>query len=482
MNLGPWRRLRAPVALAAMVGVAFACWLHRSLLALHAHQLQWGQDFAFFHQIFHNAASGRPWSSSLLLEPLGFLDMVHLHLVIAPLVPIYALFPHAETLLVFNVAAVALSALPVVGMARACTDHEGFALLLGLAWLLWLPTEMAALADFRPMVFFLPGFLWLLEGVLRRSWGRIAFGILLCVGAREEAAYLLLSVGIVLVLLPFGGWRRREGLVVGAAGLLFLAFLLLCKANFFYHFDPRTFFRAEGPPLDPELTRARVVHLGLLVAGGFLPVLLCPAGLAACAGPLAYLMFAPDKEWHIFTGPYAFYRDALLPFVAAGAILGWGTLLERASSRARWLPLAAGLLACVGNVSSFAGERIRLLESVWRRDAEALASEEHAAWARLLGQISPQARVATDYRFIAALSGRDVLWNTVHLEAQDARPRDWPAEWPIRLDRVDTLLTCEGDPILGHLDDAWTLQDEAAGYTLWIRIREPVGGFPEPLP
>ena len=39
----------------------------------------WGQDLAFFHQLVHSAASGGPWASPLIMEPQGFLEMVHIH-------------------------------------------------------------------------------------------------------------------------------------------------------------------------------------------------------------------------------------------------------------------------------------------------------------------------------------------------------------------------------------------------------------------
>ena len=59
----------------------------------------WGQDLAFFQQIIHSAASGGPWSTPLLLEPRGFFDMVHTHLVLPLVVGAYRLIPRQEVLL-----------------------------------------------------------------------------------------------------------------------------------------------------------------------------------------------------------------------------------------------------------------------------------------------------------------------------------------------------------------------------------------------
>jgi len=98
----------------------------------------------------------------------------------------------------------------------------------------------------------------------------------------------------------------------------------------------------------------------------------------------------------------------------------------------------------------------------------------------LLARVKPEDRVGTDYTLIAALSGREVIWQVRHLYLEDSKPPHWTAEWPVTLDRLDTLVVPPDDPVLRHVDDAWTMEAEGGGYTLWRRTRPPLGGFPPP--
>ena len=475
--------------------VAGACWVlgRRAELAFAAHRVQWAQDLAFFHQIFHAAAEGRPWTSSLLLEPTGFLQMVHFHPVFALLLPLYRLRPEATTLLWFNVAAVVLAAVPVHWLARDAARQGGrgphgaraFGLAAALAFLVWLPAQMAALADFRPMVFFIPGFLLALAGVMGRSGLKAALGVLICFAAREESAYLVGAVGVCLLLFSFGGRRRWWGLgFLLGAGAYFL-FLLKFKGNFFFHFNPVALLQGAGGSAggDPLLTRQRLLHVGLLLLGGYAPLLVSPAALSMSCAPLVYLFSTPAKEWHAFTGTYPYYRDALLPFMVAGGVLGWTWLVARLRPGRRPLGMAlAAVLMVLGNGLAFRGERQRLAEGLWVAHEEEARSLEVAEIDGLLARVGPAARVATDYRLIAALSGRRVLWNIAHLYMDGGEPPFWEVEWPLTLDRVDTVVVPLDDPFVARMDDAWRLTGSGGGYGLWRRVRPPAGGLPEPLP
>ena len=478
---------RAPwyvMLLAGQVLLAVGILGQRAATAWQAYEIQWAQDMAFFHQIFHAAAEGRAWTSSLLLEPTGFLQMVHFHPIFALLMPLYLLYPAVTTLLGINVAAVVAGAIPLAGLARDRTGSPAFGLAMALAFLLWLPVQAAALRDFEPMAFFVPGFLWLLHGAQRRSWARLALGAGLVFLAREESCYLVGAMGAVLLILPFGGPRRREGMALLAAGGAWFVTLLLLKGNFFFHFNPANLLGGGegGTTPDPALTAERFHHMGMLLLGGYLPSLLSPAALASCLGPLGYLFSAPGKEWHAFTGPYAFYRDALIPFLAAGGVMGWAWLADRFPRHKRAALATAATLAVLGNALAFWPQRQALRQGTWERNKEEARSPEKQSLDALIAQVAPDARVATDYKLIAHVSGRRVLWNVNHMYLEDGRPPWWTAEWPLTLDRVDTVLIHNSDPFIARLDDAWVRTAGGAGYGLWRRTQDPEGGFPEPLP
>jgi uncharacterized membrane protein len=457
----------------------------RALQAFAAHNVQWAHDLAFFTQILFNASEGRAWTSPLLLEPTGFFEMVHFHPIFALLLPLFMLRPEASTLLVVNVAAVCLAAIPLAGLARDRTGSALFGVGAAVAFLVWLPVQAAALADFRPVVFFIPGFLLLLWGLARPCRWRMVAGALIVAFAREESGYLLPMLAVIVLVLPFGQRRRSDALILLGIGVAWLGFLLLFKGNFFFHFNPVAFVRdmGTGPEVPAQLTHDRLRHLGLLLAGGFGTVLLCPAMLLMLLPQVGFLLTDTHREWHAFTGTYPYLRHALIPFIAAGGVMGWAWVLARLGKRREREAIVLVVVAMIlASVLAFHGQRGRLEEGLWRRNAEAAGSVEVVAIDGLLAQVPADARVITDYRLIAALSGRRVLWATMQTYNDGGAPYGWTGPWPITLDFAEILLVPEDDAVLEHLDAAWQAVDSGGGYGLWRRVTPPEGGFPQPVP
>ena len=472
----------APVLLSLAACYALG---RRALEAFAAHNVQWAHDLAFFTQILFNAAEGRAWTSPLLLEPTGFFEMVHFHPIFAALLPLFMLRPEASTLLLFNVAAVCLAAIPLAGLARDRTGNAWFGLAAAVAFLVWLPVQTAALADFRPVVFFIPGFMLLLWGLAKPCRWRLVIGALIVAGAREESGYLLPMLAIVMLALPFGKRRRSDALILLGIGVAWLGFLLLFKGNFFFHFNPVAMVRdfGSGPAVPDQLMHDRLQHISLLLGGGFGTVLLCPAMLAMLAPQVAFLLTDTHREWHAFTGTYPYLRHALIPFLAVGGVMGWAWVLDKLGRRrkreAGAMVTVAMILACV---LAFHGQRGRLEQGLWQRNADAVDSVEVAAIDGLLAQVPEDARVITDYRLIAALAGRRVLWATMQTYHEEPAPYGWTGAWPITLDYAEILLVPQDDAILDHLDEAWEAVDSGGGYGLWRRVVEPDAGFPPAVP
>ena len=204
--------LRWSPLLAALSAAGLAWWVQ--LRALAAHRLQWAQDLAFFNQIFTAAAEGRAWTSSLLLEPTGFFEMVHFHPIFAALLPAYLIAPGPATLLLLNTLAVAATALPLARLAADISGREGLGLAAALSFLLWVPTWSAALADFRPMELLAPGLALAIWGAWARRWGWMLAGAALACSAREEASYLLRGADGVLRLGASGAVLFNQGITL----------------------------------------------------------------------------------------------------------------------------------------------------------------------------------------------------------------------------------------------------------------------------
>jgi hypothetical protein len=459
---------------------ALVMWGQQQEAALASHRLMWSQDLAFFNQILFNAAHGESWTSSLLLEPTGFFSMVHFHPVLAAILPIYWLRPGPSTLLWINVLAVVASAWPLARIGARATDSEHFGLAAGLAWLVWLPTQSAAIADFRPMVFLIPALSWLIWGVYAQRRALWIGGVILCCAAREESAYILPSIGLLLAAgLPLGGKRRKEGLLIACSGLAWLVFLLIFKDNFFFHFNPTSFFSGEsGPAPSPELTAHRWRFLGQSIGSGYFGALLSPAPLAFSIGPLSWLMTDAQREWHAFSGTVVYLKDPLLPLIASAGTLGAAWVVNR------W-EKSLYVVCCflvLGNFFAFHSDQKRLNQR-HADHKQQLNESDHTALQTLLERVKPEDRVATDYTLIATLSGREVLWNRAHLYLESSdKPPHWTSDWPIKFDRFDTVVLPEKDSLLVHMDENWKQEAQGGTYALWRRTAPPTGGFPKPLP
>ena len=462
-------RLAPTLALAGLCLGAFVYWWHHAQTALTAHQVQWGQDLAFFHQIFYAAVHGEAWTSPLLLEPQGFFEMVHFHPIFGALVPLYALRPSVDTLLAFNIAAVVGAAIPLALLAQACTSRRWFGVAAAAAWLLWPPVEAAALADFRPLHFMLPGWMAVALGVHTRRRLPLLFGALLCMLAREEAAYLLATSGAVLTILPYGKARRRkEGLWLLGLGALWFGVLLAIKGNLFFHFDPLAWFAAgEGGP-SSDLTITRLGHLASLLFGGFIAAVYAPTLLAVAAPVVLWLLLDPYREWHALNGNYVHYRAVLLPWIAAGGVIGLAHALER------WTPRFGERIWAFGTLLLISASTLAMPRAHAQFHAEVLDQNRAAAHAperaerqALIDQLTTEDALVTDYGLIASVSGRPVVWASAQLYSEEPAPWHWKTEWPLNWSAVDTALLRSDDPLFERLPADWTKISEGGAYSLW---------------
>ncbi len=459
----------------AMVTAAVT-WSRRQLLALEVFREQWSQDLAFFNQILSSALDGRPWTSPILLEPVGFFEMVHFHPIFAVLLPLYALAPGTGLLVLVNVVAVVSAAWPLAELGREASGRAWFGLAAGLAFLVWAPTESAAGADFRPMALWVPALAWMLLGLYRRSWRTWLPAALAVCLIREESAYVLPLCGVVLWGLPWGGWRRREGTALVVLGLGWLGVLLALRENMFFHFDPRALLEGNGPEVPDALVTERLRFAAHGMLGGYLFSPAAPAPLAMSAGPGWWLVTDTHREWHGFVGTTVYLRSALLPLWAAAGTVGAAALLRR------WPKLAwpLGVWLVLGNTLTFSEDRERMARRAEMLDSER-ESDEVAALQRLITHVQPEDRVATEYRLMAALSGRRVIWNVNHMYADDGQPPHWTAAWPLGLERVDTVVLPLDHPFTSRLQDEFGLRQRSGEWGLWRRVMEPEGGMPEPL-
>lgn len=184
-------------------------------LALRKHDaLITGADLADADQAVWWTVNGQPFkmtTKAAMDSRLG----IHVEPILLALVPIYALFPSATTLIVVQAIALTLAAVPLYALAADALGPPTLALAIPLLYYLSPAVHNAVLADFYPVTLgVLPAmaalfFVW--RGQTRAAL--LLAGIALL--ARED-------YGLWLAALAFVGWwrtRDRAWIVAGLAGL-----------------------------------------------------------------------------------------------------------------------------------------------------------------------------------------------------------------------------------------------------------------------
>ncbi len=175
--------------------------------------LRYGADTGTFVQFLSGEAHGRgSWNGAEYRPHL----QVHDSWVLLALVPLLAVFPYAQTLLVVQVLALAGAALALCAFARACGATPRAASAVGIAYLLSPSAQGLAYGNFLENVFVpLLAALGALA-VRRRALVATLVVAQLLLGLKEDQALFLIWFGLACAL----WWDRRIGLALAGLALL----------------------------------------------------------------------------------------------------------------------------------------------------------------------------------------------------------------------------------------------------------------------
>ncbi|TFB76393.1 DUF2079 domain-containing protein [Cryobacterium glaciale] len=254
----------------------------------------------------------------------------HFHPILVLLGPIFAVFPHAFTLLVVQNALFGLAAAALTyGAIRLLGPPTGT--LFGLAFAFSWGLQGAVEAQFHEIAFAVPLLALSLTAFLLRKWVACLLWAMPLVFVKEDLGLTVAALGIVLAVRsrhPLGVWLAVWG--VGWFALASLVILPLLNPNGAWAYSSS--IDLLGILTDPVslLQPQKGVTLALLLLGG---------GLIAVPSPLA-LVLLPTLAWRFLSdnsgywGPTWQYSAVLMPIVFAAALDG--IALARGSRR-RWL-------------------------------------------------------------------------------------------------------------------------------------------------
>jgi len=355
-------------------------------------------DLADVDQTMWNTVHGhfsRMTARPAMSSRLGF----HVEPLLLALVPLYAVASSAKTLILIQVIALALVAVPLYLLAADALGRPTWALAFPLLYLLSPAVHNAALSYFHPVTL----------GVLP------ALAALLCVWRGRVRAALLFSAvallaredyGLWLAALAIIGWARTRRPVWIAAGLAGLAWFLVTTLviipTFLTEqqslFWDRYRFWLEGP----EAWRSQ----GFLAEkGSYLLNLLLLGGAGALLAPLWALPALPALGLNLLANyplPVSldsYYSALIAPLLLAGAAIGLGRC------RSPWQQAGIVLLLATTMWVHGAEGRSPLVPGFRMPDCAA----RHKALEAVLVSLPDDARLSASETVASHVSGREWL-------------------------------------------------------------------------
>ncbi len=320
-----------------------------------------GFDLGMYEQVIWNTAHGNLFATSAFSYTTNHLgsDPILLEAVLAP---IYALIPATETLLVLQVIAIALGALPLYLLARDRLGSRWVALVIAAAYLAYVPLIHLALDEFQPRAFALVCVLFAVYYLDRKRFKPFVLFLALSLLTRSDVALWVALMGIVALL-----WRRPwrfvvTPIVIGACWFMLAIFVIVphfktTSGGFVYLTTYAWLGKTPTDMIVTALTRPLYVVENVLspgkvlflvqVFGPLAPFVLLRPDILLLAGPtLGINLLSPYSiQWTITHQ----YGAMLYPIAFASMVLGldwlanWKWIKDR-GFRMRFIQVGAVLV------------------------------------------------------------------------------------------------------------------------------------------
>jgi uncharacterized membrane protein len=226
------RRFVSPETVIVLLGAAFyAGWMSYGTILQHRQFGTAAFDLGNYDTMFFNAMHGHPFRCPSVLPKGANWSMLsnHAELTMYVLLPLYALRPGPETLLVLQAVALACGAIPLYRFASRRLPRSA-ALVLALAYLLYAPMHEANFYDVHFQPFAVAFTLWTLDMLDARRPVLFALFFLLALGCREDVPIGFAVLGAYLLLV---GKHTRAAIVMTVVAV---AYFVVIKFVVMPHF------------------------------------------------------------------------------------------------------------------------------------------------------------------------------------------------------------------------------------------------------
>jgi uncharacterized membrane protein len=412
----------APLFVVCCFAVGYATYMSYFTLARHRALQSSGFDLGIFDNLMFNALHGRPFHSTVAVPHGSYLSN-HAEYGMYLFVPIYALFPRAETMLVLQSTFMGLAAVPLYVFCSTQITRPVSAA-VACAYLFFAPLHGPNFYDFHwmPMAMFFV--FWLFYAIVRRNVLWITLLSITVCSMREDAAFGTIAIGLFLIVTRH--WVRLGVIMTGLSALWFLLvkFVIMPWAGPWWFADIYKDLVARG-----EHGYGSIVKTILINPNYFLQTLLKEEKLAYALHMFAPLLLLPLRSWALLplmlpgffvtlmttgyapTVSIAFqYTTTWIPFLFGAVALSLRTRTRALGVRAQRASAAA---LCVGVLvhsyvfgailqhDTFVGGFSRVIFSL--SPAE---EQRYADMVALIKRIPPKASVAATETVIPHVSSR----------------------------------------------------------------------------
>ncbi len=419
----------------------------------------------------------------------------HVEPIFIPISGVFWLWNDVRAILLLQVLAVALGAIPLFALASRKLGGI-LALAFVAAYFLNPSLQSAVLTEFHAIPFAVPFILWAFWAAETEHWWQVLAASLLLASVKEEAALLAAGLGVWAMWRDFVASKKpKMGVILGGV-IVVVALIWFYVATFIivpahgaavHHTTQSIYFNRYGAlgnsPADivknmltkPALVwsvasePARVRYLlGLFASFGFLSLLGLDVLLLSLPLLLANLLSAYPAQYY---GDFH-YTAPLVPYFAVAAIYGVHRALRffRTTGLPTRLLLAVSLIWVLG-WSGYVYAQAGRGPGAARYD-QAIITPHDELLGRFLKQIPPDAPVTATAALHPHLSHRRFIYLFPY--GLTVRAPALPAQWAL-LDVTGDTDMAPGDlrdQVLKMLDGDWGVVDAADGYLLLRRGAE----------
>lgn len=309
-------------------------------LSKHAAFQTTGYDLGIWDQKLWNILHGRPFVETTQREvEIGLGD--HVDLIALLLVPIYALDPGSQTLIVLQVILVTLGAFPIYWLARDKFHSQFAGIIFAVVYLLFPALESGISFDFHGITIAAPILAYAIWALYRKHNKIFIISVLLAMACQEDVSLFTMIMGLYII-----GARkdwRLGGLVFVGSLIWFWAANFLIKPAFSLAGDNIHFYRyaifgnTPGQAIITILSKPSFL-LQQIFSGDkkfYWIRLTMPTAFMALLDPITLFMALPSILLNTMSSyPPTYQLDkfhsstAIVPFVVIAGINGVNKLLR----------------------------------------------------------------------------------------------------------------------------------------------------------